>query len=86
MMLSGKISGITLDVLPKEPPEDMGLISAWKNRESWLDGKVIINPHSSYYTSDSYNEMRIKASKNAKRIIDGELPYNILIQRKVQHS
>ena len=80
---SGKISGIALDVLPKEPPEDMGLISAWKNRESWLDGKVIINPHSSYYTSDSYNEMRIKASKNAKRIIDGELPYNILIQRKV---
>ena len=75
---SGKISGLALDVLPKEPPENKGLISAWKNREEWLDGKVIINPHTSYYTQESYEEMRRKAASNAKIILDGETPYNIV--------
>jgi lactate dehydrogenase-like 2-hydroxyacid dehydrogenase len=76
---SGKITGLALDVLPKEPPENKGLISAWKNRERWLDGKVIINPHTSYYSQNSYKEMRSKAALNAKRIINGELPYNIVM-------
>jgi D-3-phosphoglycerate dehydrogenase len=75
---SGKISGLALDVLPKEPPENKGLISAWKNRERWLDGRVIINPHTSYYTQESYKEMRRKAALNAKRIIKGDKPFNII--------
>jgi D-3-phosphoglycerate dehydrogenase len=75
---SKNISGLALDVLPKEPPEDKGLFNAWKNRERWLDGKVIINPHTSYYTNDSYAEMRKKAALNAKRIIDNKEPFNII--------
>ena len=77
---SGAISGLALDVLPTEPPEDKGLISAWKSREEWLDGKVIINPHTSYYTIESYNEMRTKAALNSKRILDGKTPLNIVIK------
>jgi len=77
---SGAISGLALDVLPNEPPEDKGLISAWKRREEWLDGKVIINPHSSYYSIESYEDMRSKAALNAKRILDGKTPLNIVIK------
>jgi C-terminal binding protein len=77
---SGAISGLALDVLPNEPPEDKGLISAWKRREEWLDGKVIINPHSAYYSIDSYEDMRSKAAQNAKRILDGKTPLNIVIK------
>jgi D-3-phosphoglycerate dehydrogenase len=77
---SGKISGVALDVLPKEPPENKGLIAAWKQREDWLEGKVIINPHASYYSQESYEEMRRKAAQNAKRIVDGERPHNIIVQ------
>ncbi|MDC0206565.1 lactate dehydrogenase [Nitrospinae bacterium] len=76
---SGKISGIALDVLPKEPPGNNRLIAAWKKREDWLEGKVIINPHTSFYSQESYEEMRRKASLNAKRIINGKKPYNIII-------
>ena len=76
---SGEISGVALDVLPKEPPENKGLIAAWKQREEWLEGKVIINPHTSYYSQESYEEMRRKAAQNAKRIIDGERPHNIIV-------
>lgn len=75
---AGAIAGLALDVLPNEPPEDKGLISAWKCREAWLDGKLIINPHTSYYTIDSYEEMRRKAAINAKRILDGKTPYNLI--------
>ena len=79
---SGKISGLALDVLPEEPPKNSGLIASWKSREKWLDGKVIINPHTSYYTEDSYAEMRKKASENAKRIIEGEVPFNIISSKE----
>lgn len=83
---SGKLRGLGLDVLPNEPPNNCKLIQSWTDREAWIDGKVIINPHTSYYSQESYEEMRIKASKNAKRIIDGQLPENILIEGKVNHS
>ncbi len=79
---SGKISGLALDVLPEEPPKNSGLIASWKSREKWLDGKVIINPHTSYYTEDSYAEMRKKASENAKRIIEGKVPFNIISSKE----
>ena len=77
---SGKVSGIALDVLPKEPPENNGLIAAWKTRERWLEGKVIINPHTAFYSQESYDEMRRKAALNAKRIINGEKPHNIIVE------
>ena len=75
---SGKIAGLALDVLPEEPPNRFGLIASWRSREKWLDGKVIINPHTSYYTNESFKEMRIKASENAKRIIENKAPFNII--------
>ena len=52
----------------------------WKDRESWLTGRLIINPHTSYYTLDSYKEMRVKASKNAKKILRGKTPKHIILQ------
>ena len=71
---------VALDVMPDEPPpNDNLLIKAWKNRESWLDGRLIINPHSAYYTKESYKEMRCKAAENALRILKGEKPYNIIV-------
>jgi C-terminal binding protein len=77
---SGKISNIALDVLPIEPPTDSKLFNAWRSRESWLDGRLLINPHSAYYSIDSYNEMRTKAANNALNIINGKSPLNILNQ------
>ena len=75
---SGEIAGLALDVLPEEPPKNSGLIASWRSREDWLDGKLIINPHTSYYTQESFKEMRMKASENVKRIIEGKTPFNII--------
>jgi D-3-phosphoglycerate dehydrogenase len=74
----GKLSNVALDVIPHEPPKDSLLISAWKNKENWLDGRFILNPHTAYYSDKAYFEMRQKAAINAKRILDGLIPYNIV--------
>lgn len=74
----GKLSNLALDVIPNEPPTDSLLINAWRNRESWLEGRFILNPHTAYYSDKAYFEMRQKTALNAKRILDGEIPHNIV--------
>jgi D-3-phosphoglycerate dehydrogenase len=74
----GELSNVALDVIPNEPPKNSLLINAWRNRENWLDGRFIINPHTAYYSDKAYFEMRNKAAINAKRIIEGIAPFNIL--------
>ncbi len=69
---------LALDVLPEEPPKSSILINAWKDREEWLNGRLIINPHTAYYSIQSFIDMRAKAADNALRIIKGEKPYNIV--------
>lgn len=75
---SGHLHQVFLDVLPEEPPRQGRLINAWLKRESWLDGRLLINPHTAYYSNDAYREMRSKASANALRILNGEMPLNIV--------
>lgn len=76
---SGHISNVALDVLPDEPPlRHSLLVSAWKKREAWLDGRLIINPHAAYYSIKAYLEMREKAASNVLRILNREKPYNIV--------
>ncbi|NVJ52750.1 MAG: C-terminal binding protein [Campylobacteraceae bacterium] len=75
---SGHLNCVNLDVLPSEPPKSGKLIDAWKAREEWLDGRLIINPHSAYYSDKAQFEMRQKAALNAKRVLEGKKPINIV--------
>ncbi len=74
----GKLAAVGLDVLPEEPPNDCKLLDAWRKREPWLEGRLIINPHTAYYSEEAFDEMRRKAAQNALRIIKGIEPLNIL--------
>ncbi len=68
-LINNKISFIGLDVLPEEPPSNKEkLIKKWKE-EREISERIIINPHSAYYSLDSWPEMREKASMNAKNYI-----------------
>ncbi len=79
---NGHLSNVALDVIPDEPPKKSLLIDAWRNREKWLDGRFILNPHTSYYSDKSYFELREKASLNAKLILNGIKPLNIIVDKK----
>ena len=62
---SNHLDMVSLDVLPSEPPENGSLINAWRNRESWLSGRLVISPHAAYYSTESYLEQRRKAAETA---------------------
>lgn len=71
------LAAVALDVLPEEPPSfESRLIQAWKNDADWLRGRLIINPHTAYFSRQAYREMRAKAAQNAMRIIEGKTPVN----------
>lgn len=73
-----KLSNVALDVLPSEPPSSCNLIDAWKKPDHILSPRITINPHTSYYSMESYREMRMKAAQNAKNIVEGKEPINII--------
>jgi len=75
---SGHLAGVALDVLPQEPPPEDALISAWRRGDDWLGGRLIINPHTSYYSAASYQELRRNAARNALRIYENRTPHNLL--------
>ncbi|NMC47858.1 MAG: C-terminal binding protein [Desulfovibrio sp.] len=76
---SGALSCLGLDVLPTEPPVPGRLIKAWRARAPWLDGRVIINPHTSYFSQEAAEEMRSKTARNALRILKGQPPLNRIV-------
>ena len=78
-LLSGKIGGLGLDVLPEEPPNhDDELISNWIKRNAEISPKIIITPHTAFYSQESWEEMRVKAARNAANIQNGEPLINVI--------
>ena len=74
---NNKLFSVALDVLPYEPPKKDKLIKAWLNNDN-IASRIIINPHVSFYSVQSYEECRTKASNNAKQILLGKKPKNII--------
>ena len=66
------------DVWPEEPPEKHPLIEALKNREQWLQDRLILCPHSAFYSERSLYELRTLAAEIVKVVLDGGKPYNIV--------
>jgi len=75
---NNSLSQLAVDVLPEEPPQKGKLINAWRNAEEWINGRLVINPHTSYYSQQALTELRTKAALNALRIYNGQVPFNRL--------
>jgi phosphoglycerate dehydrogenase-like enzyme len=63
---SGRIGGVGLDVLPKEPI-DLGdpLVAAWHADEPWIRGRVLLSPHAAFYSAASFEDQRRKSIETA---------------------
>ncbi len=56
------IEGAGLDVLWQEPPNpEHPLIKAWAAREAWIDDRLILTPHSAFYSPSSIVNLRRKS-------------------------
>lgn len=73
------LRGAAIDVLPQEPPaDDDPLIAAWRDPDEIVHDRVIINPHSAFYSEDGLDDMRIKGSQNCRRALIGEMLRNVV--------
>lgn len=72
---SGAISAVGLDVLPEEPPVNNEFINYFSKSS---DPRIIVNPHTAYYSQESYIEMRVKAILNCVAFLNGTRVSNIL--------
>ena len=70
------IAGAALDVLPEEPiPEDNvhPLIKAYRDKEEWLVGRLVVTPHAAYYSPQSFVDIRVKSAETMRGVlIEGE--------------
>ena len=70
-LLSFDLEGYATDVWTKEPPlKNDKLYSMWKNQNETLKGRIIVNPHTSYFSSQALYESRSKACKTCLDIIN----------------
>ncbi|MEN3355423.1 MAG: hypothetical protein V7640_3581 [Betaproteobacteria bacterium] len=72
---SGRLAAVGLDVLPKEPATlDDPIVAAWNANEPWIRGRMLLNPHSGFYSPDSFVDLRRKAIETAYFYLrDGKL-------------
>jgi C-terminal binding protein len=75
----GQLAGVALDVLEVEPPrDDDPLIQAWRDPGHPAHERLIINPHSAFYSEEGLTDMRVKGSQNCLRVLRGEPARNVV--------
>jgi phosphoglycerate dehydrogenase-like enzyme len=74
-MKDGTVLAAGLDVLPEEPANPQRrLIAAWQRNEDWIRHRLVLTPHSAFYTPESMRDNRSFASRTAARFLrDGRL-------------
>ncbi len=65
---AGRIAGAGLDVVPVEPPVEPvpALLRDYRERAPWLEGRVIITPHSAFHTPEAWDDIRVKSAETMR--------------------
>ena len=70
-LLSNQLEGYGTDVWTNEPPlEKDEFNKAWKENKNYLNGRLIVNPHTAYFSEEAIYESRSKASKTCLDLIN----------------
>jgi phosphoglycerate dehydrogenase-like enzyme len=74
-MKDGQVLAAGLDVLPEEPANpDRPLIAAWRAGEPWIRHRLLVTPHSAFFTPQSLRDIRRLSARTAGRFLrDGRL-------------
>ncbi len=74
------LAGVGLDVVPVEPPVDPmpTLLRAYHAREKWLEGRLIVTPHSAFHTPEAWQDIRVKSAETMRAALVGSRPQNVI--------
>jgi phosphoglycerate dehydrogenase-like enzyme len=79
LLKRGHLAGVGLDVLPVEPPVDPipEILRAYRAREPWTEGRLIITPHSAFFTPQAWADTRRLAAETIRAALVGR-PQNVI--------
>ena len=77
---SGRLAGAGLDVLPQEPPDQSppALLAAYRAREAWLEGRLIVTPHIAFHTPEAWADIRRKGAETMAAALFSNQPQNLI--------
>jgi C-terminal binding protein len=77
---SGHIAGAGLDVLPVEPPvqPEPALLRAYRAREPWLEGRLVITPHAAFHSPEAWADIRRKSAETMAAALLTNRPQNVI--------
>lgn len=67
----GHLAGAGLDVIPEEPPREPvpSLLRAYRAREPWLAGRLVITPHIAFHTPEAWAAIRRKSAETMRDVL-----------------
>jgi C-terminal binding protein len=80
LLRDGHIAAAGLDVLPVEPPVEPipELLRAYRAREPWLEGRLVITPHAAWFTPESEHDTRVKSAETMRAALLTNRPQNVI--------
>jgi phosphoglycerate dehydrogenase-like enzyme len=80
LLKCGHLAGVGLDVVPVEPPVEPvpELIRAYRTQEDWTLGRLIITPHSAFYTPQAWDDIRSKSAETMRAALLGPRAQNVI--------
>jgi len=80
VLKEGHVAAAGLDVIPEEPPGTSipGLLRAYRDREEWLTGRLIICPHIAFHTPEAWDDIRLKGAETMRDVLVEGLNTNVI--------
>jgi phosphoglycerate dehydrogenase-like enzyme len=80
LLREGHIAAAGLDVIPVEPPSEPlpELLRAYRAREAWLEGRLVITPHAAFYSPEAQHDTRVKSAETMRAALLTNRPRNVI--------
>ena len=80
LLKNGHLAGVGLDVVPVEPPVEPlpELVRAFRAREPWCEGRLIVTPHSAFHSPHAWADIRRKGAETMRAFLLGPRPQNVI--------
>ena len=80
VLRDGHLAGAGLDVIPEEPPKapEPSLLRAYRAREPWLAGRLVITPHIAFHTPEAWDDIRRLGVETMRDVLVEGLETNVI--------